>query len=81
MVINKKKEVLNMKERDNFVYYNCVSGNCPLIIEEERYGVRTSTCKEYCKDNSFSGCNNCYFEGSDICNECIHKEADNCYES
>ena len=44
------------------------------LIEEEKYGIRTSTCKEYCGDDSFCGCNNCYFHGSDICDECIHKE-------
>lgn len=70
-----------MKEKDCFTYYNCVNGNCPLIIEEEMYGTRTSTCKEYCGNNSFSSCNSCYFEGSDICNECIHNEAADCYES
>lgn len=63
-----------MEKQDCFVYYNCVSGNCPLIIEEEKYGVWTSTCKDYCGTNSFSSCKNCCFEGSYICNECIHKE-------
>ena len=63
-----------MEKQDCFTYYNCVSGNCPLVIEEEKYGIRTSTCKEYCGDDSFCGCNNCYFHGSDICDECIYKE-------
>ena len=65
-----------MSKQECFTYYNCVSGNCPLIIEEEKYGVRTSTCEDYCGDNNFCGCNNCCFEGSDICNDCIHKESD-----
>ena len=24
-----------MEKQDCFTYYNCVSGNCPLVIEEE----------------------------------------------
>lgn len=34
--------------RDNYCYENCVNGHCPLIIEEERYGGRSSTCDDYC---------------------------------
>lgn len=34
--------------RDNYCYESCVNGHCPLIIEEERYGVRSSTCDDYC---------------------------------
>lgn len=64
----------DVKEKeDRFVYYNCVSGHCPLIVEEEMYGVRTSTCEEYC-GSEFSGCNVCCFEGSDMCEDCIHSE-------
>lgn len=58
---------------DSYTNYNCVSGNCPLIIEEEKYGVRTSTCEEYC-GSGFGGCENCYFEDSKICDECVHSE-------
>lgn len=32
--------------RDNYCYEKCVNGHCPLIIEEERYGLRVSTCDE-----------------------------------
>lgn len=60
------------KESDNFCYYKCVSGHCPLIIEEEKYGVRVSTCVDYCGDSSYSGCSDCCFEGSDLCSRCIH---------
>lgn len=34
--------------RDNYCYESCVNGHCPLIVEEERYGVRSSTCDDYC---------------------------------
>lgn len=59
---------------DRYVYYNCVSGNCPLLVEERLFGTQVSTCKEYCGEDNYNGCNDCYFCGSDICNDCIHKE-------
>lgn len=42
--------VINMD--DIFVYYKCVDGHCPLVVEEELYGCRTSTFdgSPYCKD-------------------------------
>lgn len=58
---------------DSYTNYNCVSGNCPLIVEEEKYGVRISTCEEYC-GSGFGGCENCYFEDSKMCAECVHSK-------
>lgn len=63
--------VINMN--DYFVYFNCVNGHCPLIIEEELYGCRTSTCQDYC-GGGFCGCNNCWFDGSPYCKDCVHNE-------
>ena len=37
--------VINMD--DIFVYYKCVDGHCPLVVEEELYGCRTSTCQNF----------------------------------
>lgn len=48
---------------DYFVNFRCVDGHCPLIVEEQLYGVRTSTCDDYC-GSGFLGCNNCYYECS-----------------
>ena len=59
---------------DYYVNENCVNGNCPLIVEEELYGVR-GKCENYCK--GFNGCNTCYFEGSTYCKECIRKTKGN----
>lgn len=61
-----------MEKHDCFVYYKCISGYCPLLIEENKYGGRISTCESYCGDSGFCGCNNCCFEHSNICDECIH---------
>ena len=33
---------------DYYTNYTCVDGHCPLIVEEEKYGIRTSTCEDYC---------------------------------
>ena len=63
-----------MEKQDCVTYYNCVSGNCPWVSEEEKDGRRTWTGKECCGDESGCGCKNCYFHGSGICEECIHKE-------
>ena len=61
--------------KDCYVYYSCVSGHCPRIIKEEIYGVTISTCNDYgC--NKYNGCDNCYFDSSDICNDCIHRKDD-----
>lgn len=57
---------------DYYTNYTCISGHCPLIVEEEKYGVRTSTCKDYC-GSGFGGCNHCYYENSELCEECVHK--------
>lgn len=57
---------------DYYTNYTCSSGHCPLIVEEEKYGVRTSTCEDYC-GSGFGGCNNCYYENSELCEECVHK--------
>lgn len=59
---------------DRYVYYNCVSGNCPLLVEEAIYGAQVSTCKEYCGDDNYTSCDDCCFYKSDMCNDCIHKE-------
>lgn len=37
-----------MYKYDYYTNYNCVSGNCPLMVEEEKYGIRSSTCDDYC---------------------------------
>lgn len=58
---------------DCFVYYNCVNGHCPVLIESIKYGITSSSCEDYC-GAGYSGCEHCYFEGSDMCNECIHSE-------
>lgn len=58
---------------DYFVNFRCVDGHCPLIVEEELYGVRTSTCDDYC-GSGFLGCNNCYYECSEECKECAHND-------
>lgn len=58
---------------DCYVYYNCVSGNCPIIVEERLYGVSCSSCLDYC-GSDFRGCDSCFFEGSDMCSECIHNK-------
>ena len=63
--------VINMD--DFFVYYKCVDGHCPLVVEEELYGCRTSTCQDYC-GGGFCGCNNCWFDGSPYCKDCVHNE-------
>ena len=55
-----------------YVNYSCVNGYCPLIVEEEKCGGRTSTCEDCC-GGGFHGCNSCYFQGSGMCDECIHK--------
>lgn len=34
---------------DKYVYYNCVSGNCPLLLEDIQ-----GTCKEYCGEENFA---------------------------
>ena len=68
---NGEKRKVNMD--DCYTYFNCSNGSCPLIIEEQIYGIRTSTCDDYC-GNGFGGCNTCYFEGSDICIECVHNK-------
>ena len=60
---------------DRYTYFNCSNGSCPLIVEEEKYGIRTSTCEDYC-GSGFCGCSTCYFEGSDICRECVHNKED-----
>lgn len=66
------KETIEVLKNDCYLYYNCVTGNCPRIIEEKIYGVITSTCNNYgC--NKFYHCNECYFDGSDMCENCIHK--------
>ena len=49
----------------------CSNGSCPLLIEEEMYGLMTSSCTDYC-GYGFHGCNTCSFEGSEICIDCIH---------
>lgn len=61
--------------RDNYCYIGCVDGTCPLIIEEERYGVRLSTCDDYCNPG-FYGCDTCYFLGDVMCDDCIYKHYD-----
>ena len=58
---------------DCYTNFNCSNGSCPLILEEEIYGIRTSTCKDYC-GTGFGGCNTCYFEDSDICKECVYNK-------
>lgn len=58
---------------DFFVNYTCVDGHCPLIVEEEKYGGCTSTCDDYC-NSGFLGCNNCYYEDSEECKECVHND-------
>lgn len=62
-----------MEKSDCFTYYSCVSGSCPRIVEREIYG-NDSGCAVYCGDDKYCGCDKCYFEGSDICKECIHEE-------
>ncbi len=57
------------------MYYNCVDGHCPVLVEEFKYGVRISSCEDYC-GCVIENCENCYFEGSYMCNECIHSEHD-----
>lgn len=59
--------------KDFYVNYSCCSGSCPLLVEEQKYGSRTSSCDDYC-GSGFQGCHNCYFEGSKYCNDCIWKE-------
>lgn len=61
--------------RDNYCYEKCIDGRCPLIIEEERYGVRLSTCDDYCNPGFF-GCVTCYFLGDVMCDDCIYKHYD-----
>lgn len=63
---------MDKKSFDNFVYDNCVSGNCPLIVEEMMFGCVVSSCEQYCGTPGFSGCKYCYFEESDMCLECVH---------
>jgi len=66
----KKGDQISVYKYDHYTNYNCVSGNC---IEEEKYGIRTSTCDDYC-GTGFCGCSTCYFEESDLCNECVHNK-------
>ena len=63
---------MDKKLSDCFVYYQCVSGNCPLIVEKTLYGCVISSCEQYCGNYVFSACKDCYFEESDICLECVH---------
>lgn len=72
----KKKGSVNIviMRTDYYVYISCVNGNCPLLVEESKYGSQISTCKEYCGEDTYSGCNDCYFNGSPMCKECIHEE-------
>ena len=58
---------------DFFVNFECVDGHCPLIVEEQKYGISTSTCDDYC-GSGFLGCDNCYFEDSEECKECVHND-------
>lgn len=59
--------------QDCFTREDCVNGCCPMLVEEQRYGVCISTCDDYC-GTGYTGCSNCYFEDTEICNECQWKE-------
>lgn len=72
----KKGGQISVYKYDYYTNYNCVSGNCPLMVEEEKYGIRSSTCDDYC-GTGFGGCSTCYFEESDSCNECVHNKVGN----
>ena len=61
--------------KDFYVNYSCCNGSCPLIVEEQKYGCRISSCDDYC-GSGFNGCHSCYFEESKYCNECIWKEGE-----
>lgn len=56
---------------DYYTNERCSNGYCPLLLEDQLYGIR-GDCKNYCED--FNGCNTCYFEGSRYCNECMYYE-------
>lgn len=58
---------------DYYTNFNCSNGSCPLLVEQEIYGVTTSTCEDYC-GTSFGGCSTCYFEETDACGECAHNK-------
>ena len=57
---------------NRYVNHACIDGNCPLLVEETRYGNIISKCEDYC-GSGFHGCNNCYFKETEMCNECVHK--------
>ena len=59
---------------DLYVYRCCVDGSCPLLVEEQLYGLQVSTCKEYCGNSSYDTCENCFFFDSDKCEECEHRK-------
>lgn len=58
---------------DKYVNTTCVDGNCPLIVEDEKYGAQTSTCADYCGEG-FHGCEHCYWGGGEMCEDCIHQQ-------
>lgn len=62
------------ERHDCYVNGRCVDGCCPLIIEEELYGVTTSTCEDYCGNYMDSTCESCWFLDSSICNECCRRK-------
>lgn len=57
--------------KDYYVNYNCISGCCPIVLQEERYGGGIAYCEDYC-GNKFDGCDYCYFEGSEMCKDCFY---------
>lgn len=61
--------------RDNYCYVGCVDGTCPLIIEEETYGVNFSTCDNFCGP-FVPACDTCYFFGDVFCDDCIYRHYD-----
>ena len=56
---------------DYYTNFNCSNGSCPLLVEQEIYGVTTSTCEDYC-GTSFGGCSTCYFEEKPTHVESVH---------
>lgn len=56
---------------DYYTNFSCFNGTCPLLLEKEKYGGTNSTCDNYC-GTGFRGCSTCYFEESELCEECVH---------
>lgn len=71
--ISEERDILLKEKEDRFVYYKCVSKYCPRIVKEEKNGGRTLAVED-CFGSEFLGCNVCSFEGSDMCEDCIHSE-------